>query len=206
MYVANAAYAAPSATAFTPVRGGYPAGERAGERADGAARAGDTAGTASRVTSVPGFEDEPIVGRYPVVAFSFNADVSRLVMLYRDPATGETEQQIPSEVALKQYEEAQKKERAAARRKLEVVVGGADRPGSPAGSDAAAAGTGLRATGAAGGGAPSVSAAPGTTAATVGVTTQAPAPAVASAVTGTATGVSGGGAGGGGSARIDLVI
>ncbi|HEY0837713.1 MAG TPA: hypothetical protein VGE72_27605 [Azospirillum sp.] len=65
----------------------------------------------------------PLVARYPMIAFSFNADASRLVLLYRDPSTGSTVDQIPSETALKQYEEAQKKEDR--RKRLEVIVGGA---------------------------------------------------------------------------------
>lgn len=66
----------------------------------------------------------PLVARYPMIAFSFNADASRLVLLYRDPATGKTVDQIPSETVLKQYEEAQRKEDK--RKKLEVIVGGAE--------------------------------------------------------------------------------
>ncbi|HYH19092.1 MAG TPA: hypothetical protein VD995_10780 [Azospirillum sp.] len=76
-------------------------------------------------TRIPSREEgeAPVVGRYPMIAFSFNADASRLVLLYRDPSTGRTVDQIPSETALKHYEEAQKKEEK--RKRLEVIVGGA---------------------------------------------------------------------------------
>ncbi|MGQ9370477.1 hypothetical protein [Azospirillum sp. ST 5-10] len=95
----------------------------AGQPDDG--RVMERAGGPSAATGgIPAFEEEPVLGRYPVVAFSFNADASKLVLLYRDPATGETVSQIPSEVALKQYEEAQRKERKENQPKLELVVGG----------------------------------------------------------------------------------
>jgi len=76
-------------------------------------------------TRIPSKEEgeAPLIARYPMIAFSFNADASRLVLLYRDPATGKTVDQIPSETALKHYEDAQNKEEK--RKKLEVVVGGA---------------------------------------------------------------------------------
>lgn len=44
--------------------------------------------------------------RYVSLAFTYNQDAARLVMLYRSPSTGETVSQIPSEVALKRYEAA----------------------------------------------------------------------------------------------------
>ncbi len=64
--------------------------------------------------------------RFPIVAFSFETNASRLVMHFRDPDTGHTVSQIPSEAALKQYEERQKNERREERReRFEVIVGGA---------------------------------------------------------------------------------
>lgn len=76
--------------------------------------------------------DEPLIGRYPLVAFSYHEDASRLVLLYRDPATGETVSQLPSEAALKQYEEAEKKKRTKERSGFEVIVGGAEGQGGRA--------------------------------------------------------------------------
>lgn len=70
-------------------------------------------------------ESASLLGRYPRVSFSYNPDASRLVLQYRDPVTGQAMAQIPSEVALKQYEEAQKAERAQTRRELYLVVGDA---------------------------------------------------------------------------------
>lgn len=71
--------------------------------------------------------EEPLTGRYPIVAFSYDADASRLVMLLRDPADGKAVSQIPTEAALKQYKEAQKTERKEKRAaELEVLVGGRD--------------------------------------------------------------------------------
>lgn len=90
-----------------------------------AARGGDTAvaGTGTRTPSVS-TDSEPLVNRFPSIAFSYDVDASRLVMLYRDPANGKTVSQIPTETALKQYKEAQQQEKRAAA--LTVTVGGSD--------------------------------------------------------------------------------
>ncbi|WP_143268258.1 flagellar protein FlaG [Azospirillum agricola] len=73
---------------------------------------------------------EPLVNRFPSIAFSYDVDASRLVMLYRDPANGKTVSQIPTEAALKQYKEAQEQERTASRAAtLRVTVGGSDSRG-----------------------------------------------------------------------------
>lgn len=73
----------------------------------------------------PGGErDAPVFGRYPLIALNYNADASRLVLQYRDPETGKTVSQIPSETALRQYEAAQKERKRAQR--LQLVVGGED--------------------------------------------------------------------------------
>ncbi|CAO3432781.1 hypothetical protein [Azospirillum doebereinerae] len=70
-------------------------------------------------------DTEPLVNRFPTIAFSYDVDASRLVMQYRDPANGKTVSQIPTETALKQYKEAQQQERNAIRAAtLEVTVGG----------------------------------------------------------------------------------
>ena len=74
-------------------------------------------------------EADPLVNRFPTIAFSYDTDASRLVMLYRDPANGKTVSQIPTEAALKQYKEAQQQEKNAERAsllKLTVGVGRAD--------------------------------------------------------------------------------
>lgn len=76
-----------------------------------------------------------LTGRYPVVALSYDQDASRLVMLFRDPETGDAVAQIPSKVVVKQYQEAQIERRRDETRKFEVIVGGADEKGS-GGADA----------------------------------------------------------------------
>ncbi|MFS2013095.1 hypothetical protein ACCD06_25065 [Azospirillum sp. CT11-132] len=90
---------------------------------------------------------DPLVNRFPTIAFSFDTDASRLVMLYRDPANGKTVSQIPTEAALKQYKEAQQKEKNAERASLLKLTVGGDGNGSgqasgQAGSQSAAYGRG----------------------------------------------------------------
>lgn len=90
---------------------------------------------------------DPLVNRFPTIAFSFDTDASRLVMLYRDPANGKTVSQIPTEAALKQYKEAQQKEKNAERASLLKLTVGGDGNGSGqasghAGSQSAAYGRG----------------------------------------------------------------
>lgn len=90
--------------------------------ARGAKDAGSGAETPIRITTGTA---EPLTNRYPIVAFSYDTDASRLVMLFRDPADGKTVAQIPTEAALKQYKEAQQKEKDAERAStLKMVVGG----------------------------------------------------------------------------------
>lgn len=80
---------------------------------------------------------EPLVNRFPTVAFSYDTDASRLVMLYRDPANGKTVSQIPTEAALKQYKEAQQKEKDAERASLlKLTVGESGQGGQQAGGEA----------------------------------------------------------------------
>ncbi len=89
---------------------------------------------------------EPLVNRFPSIAFSYDVDASRLVMLYRDPANGKTVTQIPTEAALKQYKEAQQQEKNAERAAvLEVTVGGSDRKAGGAGRSAGASSSGSEA-------------------------------------------------------------
>lgn len=89
-------------------------------------KAGDRTSVAGQAAAGQAVDaEEPLVGRYPIIAFSYDTDASRLVMLMRDPADGKTVSQIPTEAALKQYKEAQsteKKEKRAA--ELEIIVGG----------------------------------------------------------------------------------
>ncbi|AWK85483.1 hypothetical protein [Azospirillum thermophilum] len=85
---------------------------------------------------------EPLTNRYPIVAFSYDTDASRLVMLFRDPADGKTVSQIPTEAALKQYKEAQQKEKEAERASaLKMVVGGAGDGGQGGSSGAGSGGS-----------------------------------------------------------------
>ncbi|MFD1627016.1 hypothetical protein [Azospirillum griseum] len=80
------------------------------------ARSGDAAekGAEAPVLSQQDQAD-PLVNRFPTVAFAYDADASRLVMQYRDPANGKTVSQIPTESALKQYKEARQQEKDAER-------------------------------------------------------------------------------------------
>ena len=94
------------------------------------------AGTRTPTASVPSDPQpdaggaDPLVNRFPTIAFSFDTDASRLVMLYRDPANGKTVSQIPTEAALKQYKEAQQKEKNAERASLLKLTVGGDGNGS----------------------------------------------------------------------------
>ncbi|WP_207459103.1 hypothetical protein [Azospirillum sp. SYSU D00513] len=88
----------------------------------------------------PNVDLEPLTGRYPVIAYSYDADAARLVMLYRDPADGKTEAQIPTAAALKQYKAARQAEKDAERQALMIVVGGEGSGPGTAGPDAAGQG------------------------------------------------------------------
>lgn len=82
---------------------------------------------------------DPLVNRFPTIAFSYDTDASRLVMLYRDPANGKTVSQIPTESALKQYKEAQQKEKDAERASLlKLTVGGSGQTGGQGSGQSAA--------------------------------------------------------------------
>lgn len=79
---------------------------------------------------------DPLVNRFPTIAFSYDTDASRLVMLYRDPANGKTVSQIPTEAALKQYKEAQQTEKDAERASLLKLTVGESGQGSQGGGQA----------------------------------------------------------------------
>ncbi|MCW2247504.1 hypothetical protein M2352_003138 [Azospirillum fermentarium] len=141
MNVAIATWAAPSASAVMTARsGGSPADEGAGTGTMASASPATAApGGAVPITpaavetpspigaSAPdvgeGGKDDPLVNRYPRIGVSFNSEASRLIILFRDPTTGQAIDQIPSEVALKQYIDAQQKEKAAATPRYDTVVG-----------------------------------------------------------------------------------
>lgn len=97
-------------------------------RTSEAGRAGAETGSPTRFS-----EGQETVGalkaRYPIVALSYDQDASRLVMLFRDPATGDAVAQIPSKVVVRQYREAQSEKEREERRKFEVIVGGAEEGG-----------------------------------------------------------------------------
>jgi len=76
-------------------------------------------------------KEAPLVGRYPTIAFSYDTDAARLVMLFRDPLDGSTVSQIPTEAALKQYKEAQQA-RKAGRSSQGLLVGGDESKGGGA--------------------------------------------------------------------------
>jgi hypothetical protein len=98
-------------------------------------------GVGSRGASEPESDEtaSPLRGRYPVVALSFDQDASHLVMLFRDPTTGDAVAQIPSKVVVKQYEAAQAEKKRGERRELELVVGGDLKQGGAATGDKNAA-------------------------------------------------------------------
>lgn len=100
-------------------------------------------GVGSRGASEPESDEtaSPLRGRYPVVALSFDQDASHLVMLFRDPATGDAVAQIPSKVVVKQYEAAQAEKKRDERRELELVVGGDLKQGGATTGDKNAAAT-----------------------------------------------------------------
>jgi hypothetical protein len=109
MNVASAISAAPQAPALMTARNGKSVDEVAGT------------GTPSSAE-----QDRSLFQRFPVIAFSYEADASRLVMLYRDPDTGKTIEQIPSEAALKQYKEQQTKDRRKELGELRLLIGAGD--------------------------------------------------------------------------------
>lgn len=86
-------------------------------------RSGAETGTPTQSSEERG-SGGPLQARYPIVALSFDQDASRLVMLFRDPATGDAVAQIPSKVVVRQYREAQSEKERDERRKFEVIVGG----------------------------------------------------------------------------------
>ena len=76
---------------------------------------------------------EPLFGRYTKSAYRYDADASRLVILFRNPEDGATLDQIPTEAALRQYREAQKG-RKGGKASLELVVGDSDGQGQQNGA------------------------------------------------------------------------
>jgi hypothetical protein len=146
-------------------------------------------GVGSRGASEPESDEtaSPLRGRYPVVALSFDQDASHLVMLFRDPTTGDAVAQIPSKVVVKQYEAAQAEKKRGERRELELVVGGDLKQGGAA--------TGDKNTAAATGETPSIGA---SFAAAAAATAAAAAPSGGETGGYTSTGVSTGGSSGGG--------
>lgn len=107
MNVASAIVAAPSAPAFMTARNGQSVDEGAGSGIPPATE-----------------QERSVFQRFPVIAFSYEADASRLIMLYRDPESGKTIEQIPSEAALKQYKERQASDRRKELAELRLLVGG----------------------------------------------------------------------------------
>ncbi|WP_146210798.1 hypothetical protein [Azospirillum sp. TSO35-2] len=97
--------------------------------------------TPTPATTASGGGTEPLVNRFPSIAFTYDTDASRLVMQYRDPANGKTVSQIPTEAALKQYKEAQQQEKDAERASLlKLTVGGDAQSGAQGATDGHASG------------------------------------------------------------------
>ncbi len=154
---------------------------------------------------------DPLVNRFPTIAFSYDTDASRLVMLYRDPANGKTVSQIPTEAALKQYKEAQQKEKDAERASLLKLTVGAEgqgrgQPSGQANSQSAAYGRGgSGASPAAGTG---TSAGPGTSTTAVSASSAGPVALAASAASSSVAQSSSTSTAsvGGSAARVNVVI
>lgn len=154
MNVAIATWAAPSASAVMTARsGGSSTDDGAGtgtlaSASTVSAASGGTVPTTPIAAETPsavgaaapgagdGGKDDPLVNRYPRIGVSFNSEASRLIILFRDPATGQAIDQIPSEVALKQYIDAQQKEKATVTSRYDTVVGATQAGGQAGGSDA----------------------------------------------------------------------
>lgn len=107
------------------------------------ARSGDSAEKGAATPALSGQDQsDPLVNRFPTVAFAYDADASRLVMQYRDPANGKTVSQIPTEAALKQYKEARQQEKDAERASaLNLTVGSSDRFGQSSGTTGTSSGS-----------------------------------------------------------------
>ncbi len=92
------------------------------------ARSGESAVKGAEAQALPQPDQtDPLVNRFPTVAFAYDPGASRLVMQYRDPANGKTVSQIPTEAALKQYKETRLLEKDAERAAaLDVSVGSSD--------------------------------------------------------------------------------
>jgi len=69
----------------------------------------------SRAPAAPGTREVGPLERYLNPTMTYNADAGRLVMMFRDAETGEVIDQIPSESAVRQYEESLRKQERAAR-------------------------------------------------------------------------------------------
>lgn len=108
---------------------------RGSDAVDGGAGTRIPASTTSGGSADAG-EADPLVNRFPTIAFSYDTDASRLVMLYRDPANGKTVSQIPTEAALKQYKEAQQQEKNAERAALLKLTVSGGQGGGPQGGGA----------------------------------------------------------------------
>nr|WP_222531591.1 hypothetical protein [Azospirillum sp. 412522] len=131
--------------AFMTPRGSDAVETGAGTRTPTSAISGDRRASPSVEVDAAGDASaggaDPLVNRFPTIAYSYDTDASRLVMLYRDPANGKTVSQIPTESALKQYKEAQQKEKDAERASLlKLTVGGNGQGSGPAGGQSAAYG------------------------------------------------------------------
>lgn len=150
---------------------------------------------------------DPLVNRFPTIAFSYDTDASRLVMLYRDPANGKTVSQIPTEAALKQYKEAQQKEKDTERASLlKLTVGGEGQGNGQAGGQSAAYGRGASGTPPVTGA--GLSAGTGTSASAASASTAAPVALAASATSSSvaqssSTSIA---SAGGSAARVNVVI
>jgi len=118
--------------AISSPRGGFTASTSTDQTTDTPVRAdSDTSGSDGKEAAYPRFVS-------PVL--DYNQGAERMVMLFRNPTTGKTEDQIPSEAALKQYQEAAQRTRT--QRNSEVLAAGADGETTKFGSGGTGTGVG----------------------------------------------------------------
>jgi len=119
--------------AISALRAGSASSASPDQAADRAVRADTGAsGSDGKETAYPRFVS-------PVL--DYNQGAERMVMLFRNPTTGKTEDQIPTEAALKQYQEAAQRTRT--QRNNEALVAGTDGEAVKTGPSGTGTGTGI---------------------------------------------------------------
>lgn len=132
--------------AISSLRGGFASSSLSDQAAEPASRADAADGFGQDAHDAK----EAAYPRFVSPVLEYNQNAERMVMLFRDPASGKTTDQIPSEAALKQYQEAARRTRS--QRNSDILNGGetdTSKPGSGSsgsglslGSGGAGSGTG----------------------------------------------------------------